>query len=71
MSVKEAADAARAAESALSRRDSLVADSRRLQDELSAIETRIEAEQSAYERAVASLKRVVSGLGGVSAEGVK
>ena len=71
MSVKEAADAARAAESALSRRDSLVADRRRLQGEIAAIETRIEAEQSAYERAVASLKRVLSQLDGVSVEGVK
>lgn len=71
MSVKEAADAARSAESALSRRDSLVADSRRLQDELSAIETRIEAEQSAYERAVANLKRIVSRFDGVSVQGVK
>ena len=71
MSVKEAADAARAAESALSRRDSLVADRRRLQGEIAAIETRIEAEQSAYDRAVDSLKRVVSQLDGVSVEGVK
>jgi succinate dehydrogenase/fumarate reductase flavoprotein subunit len=65
MSIKDAADAARSAETAKARRDALIAEKAEVEDRLEAVIKRIESEQAAYVRAVDSLKRAVNEISAI------
>lgn len=62
MSLKDAADAARAAEEASNRLESLRAERQDLQDKLEVIRARIASEQIAVQKATEKIKAAVSGI---------